>query len=46
MQEIAEYSLQWPLMLRNYLQYTGDLPFTGKMIEAVFPGLFGLFRAI
>ncbi|MBI2434264.1 MAG: family 78 glycoside hydrolase catalytic domain [Candidatus Hydrogenedentes bacterium] len=44
MQEIAEYSLQFPLMLREYYRQTGDRAFTELMATAVFPGLFSHFR--
>lgn len=33
MQEIADYSLQWPLQLWQYYQFSGDLPF----LEAMYP---------
>ncbi len=44
MQEIAEYSLQWPLVLRNYFDYTGDEGFTQRMLDDVFPGLYAYFE--
>ncbi|MGI6460598.1 MAG: family 78 glycoside hydrolase catalytic domain [Candidatus Hydrogenedentales bacterium] len=44
MQEIAEYSLQWPLVLRTYYDYTGDAEFTQKMLDDVLPGLFAYFE--
>ncbi len=44
MQEIAEYSLQWPLVLRTYYDYTGDAEFTQRMLDDVLPGLFGYFE--
>ncbi|MCP4640028.1 MAG: family 78 glycoside hydrolase catalytic domain [bacterium] len=43
MQEIAEYSLQWPMVLRNYYWYTGDRAFTESMVDAAFDELFGYF---
>ena len=43
MQEIAEYSLQWPLLLLEYYRFTGDREFTEQMVDAAFPGLFGYF---
>ncbi len=43
MQEIAEYSLQYPLMLAEYYRHTGDRAFTQAIIDAVFDGLFGYF---
>lgn len=43
MQEIAEYSLQWPLMLRNYYLYTGDAPYTKALMDAAFGPLFDYF---
>ncbi len=44
MQEIAEYSLQWPLVLRTYYDYSGDAEFTQKMLDDVLPGLFAYFE--
>jgi hypothetical protein len=43
MQEIAEYSLQYPLLLEQYYRHTGDSAFAQSMIDAVFPGLFAYF---
>jgi len=43
MQEIAEYSLQWPLVVRNYYDYTGDGVFVQHMLDEVLPGLFAYF---
>jgi len=43
-QEIAEYSLLWPLMLANYYRYTGDRYFVQKMAADGFPELFGYFK--
>ena len=44
MQEIAEYSLQWPLVLKNYYDYTGDADFTRRVMGEVLPGLFEYFE--
>ena len=44
MQEIAEYSLQWPIVVRNYYDYTGDAAFTQEVLEKVLPGLYGYFE--
>ncbi|MDQ1256492.1 MAG: alpha-L-rhamnosidase, partial [Candidatus Hydrogenedentes bacterium] len=43
MQEIAEYSLQWTLLLRTYYRLTGDAAFTLRMMDAAFDGLYGYF---
>lgn len=43
MQEIAEYSLQWPLMLREYYRQTGDRASTEALADAAFEGLFAYF---
>jgi len=43
MQEIAEYSLQWPMVLRNYYLYTGDRAFVEGMVDAAFDDLYGYF---
>jgi hypothetical protein len=43
MQEIAEFPLQYPLLLEAYYQYTGDAAFLGAMADHVFPGLFGYY---
>lgn len=43
MQEIAEYSLQWPLLLDNYYRHTGDRALTEALVDAVFKGLFDYF---
>ncbi len=40
MQEIAEFSLQWPMMLRQYYLRTGDYVFAKRMAEAAFEQLF------
>lgn len=44
MQEIAEYSLQFPLLLMHYYQLSGDLETVQRAAEAVFPGLFDYFQ--
>jgi len=43
MQEIAEYSLQWPMVLNNYYQQTGDTAFVEAMADKVFAGLLNYF---
>lgn len=43
MQEIAEYSLQYPLMLAAYYRHSGDRAFTEAIIDTVFDGLYGYF---
>ena len=43
MQEIAEYSLQYPLLLEAYFQQTGDQVFVETMADHVFPGLFAYY---
>lgn len=43
MQEIAEFSLQYPLMLRNYYLMTGDRRGTEHLVDQVFGPLFGYF---
>ncbi len=43
MQEIAEYSLQYPLLLREYYWMTGDRAFAESTMDAVFGPLFGYF---
>lgn len=45
MQEIADYSLQYPFLLENYYQQTGDNAFTAWVAERVFPPLFAYFAA-
>lgn len=40
MQEIAEFSLQYPLLLEQYYEHSGDQAYTGQVMEEVFPGLF------
>ncbi len=44
-QEIAEYSLQWVLLLQEYYRFTGDRKFTASMMDAVLPGLFQYFAS-
>ncbi|MFO7976824.1 MAG: family 78 glycoside hydrolase catalytic domain [Candidatus Hydrogenedentota bacterium] len=44
MQEIAEYSLQWPIVVRNYYHYTGDAAFTQRVLDDVLPGLYAYFE--
>lgn len=34
MQEIADYSLQFPLLIERYYRYTGDREFLLKMLPA------------
>ncbi|HET6738060.1 MAG TPA: alpha-L-rhamnosidase C-terminal domain-containing protein, partial [Kribbella sp.] len=43
MQEIADFSLQWPLQLLTYYRYTGDLDFLGEMVE-IADGILDHFR--
>ncbi len=43
MQEIAEYSLQYPLLLANYYRMTGDRAFTELIVDSTFDALFGYF---
>ena len=43
MQEIAEFPLQYPIMLEFYLEHSGDTAFVKKTVEEVFPGLFSYF---
>ena len=43
MQEIAEYSLQYPLMLKEYYRHSGDRVFVEHIIDTVFEGLFNYF---
>ena len=45
MQEIAEYSLLWPLLLRTYYQQTGDRYFAQQMAGEAFEKLFAYFEA-
>lgn len=44
MQEIAEYSLQFPLLLMHYYQLSGDLATVQSAADAVFQGLFNYFQ--
>lgn len=43
MQEIADFSLQWPLQLLTYYRYTGDLDFLREMAD-VADGILEHFR--
>jgi hypothetical protein len=43
MQELAEWSLHYPMMLRNYLMFTGDAEYAKSMADAAFPPLFEYF---
>lgn len=43
MQEIAEYPLQYPLLLREYYWMTGDRDFSEAMVDAAFGPLFGYY---
>lgn len=43
MQEIAEYSLQWPLLLKEYYRHTGDRDFLRYMADFAFDPLFNYF---
>ncbi len=45
MQEICEYSLQYPLLLANYYRMTGDRAFTELIVDSTFDKLFGYFAA-
>jgi alpha-L-rhamnosidase len=45
MQEIAEYSLQYPLLLREYYRHSGDREFLEEAVDTVFDGLYGYFAA-
>ncbi len=45
MQEFAEYSLQWTLLLRNYYLYTDDRFFTYRMADEAFDKLYSHFAA-
>jgi hypothetical protein len=44
MQEIAEYSLQFPLLLKAYYENTGDDVYVRWMLEEVVPGIFTYFE--
>ncbi|WP_240941630.1 family 78 glycoside hydrolase catalytic domain [Paenibacillus sp. HB172176] len=43
MQEIADFSLQWPMQLLNYYEYTGDVEFLREM-HPVAEGILAHFR--
>lgn len=43
MQEIAEFPLQYPLMLEYYYMHSGDRAFLEAMVDNVFPGLFAYY---
>lgn len=43
MQEIAEYSLQWPLLLKEHYRHTGDRAFLGYMADHAFDPLFNYY---
>ncbi|WP_420888781.1 family 78 glycoside hydrolase catalytic domain [Cohnella candidum] len=43
MQEIADFSLQWPMQLLNYYQYSGDIEFLREM-HPVAEGVLSYFR--
>lgn len=43
MQEIADFSLQWPMQLLNYYKHSGDLPFLKEMYP-VAEGILQYFR--
>jgi hypothetical protein len=43
MQEVAEFSLQYPLLLETYFQHTGDSAMLQAMVDNVFPGLFAYY---
>jgi alpha-L-rhamnosidase len=45
MQEIAEYSLQYPMVLWEYYRHTGDKAFLKTIRDDVFEGLFAYFAA-
>ncbi|NLN94347.1 MAG: family 78 glycoside hydrolase catalytic domain [Candidatus Hydrogenedens sp.] len=45
MQEIAEYSLQFPLLLMHYYQLSGDLETVKIAADTVFEGLFDYFQS-
>lgn len=45
MQEISEYSLQFPLLLRAFYEQTGDVAYTKWMLENVVPGMLAYFDA-
>lgn len=43
MQEVADFSLQYPLLLETYYQHTGDSAMLKAMVDNVFPGLFAYY---
>ncbi len=43
MQEIADYSLQYPIMALRYYQATGDHALAAVLVEDVFDGIFDYF---
>jgi hypothetical protein len=43
MQEIAEYPLQYPLLLWHYYQHTGDEATTAALVNQALPSLFSYF---
>ncbi|MBI2425903.1 MAG: family 78 glycoside hydrolase catalytic domain [Candidatus Hydrogenedentes bacterium] len=43
MQEIAEYSLQYPLLVQDYYQHSGDATLSTTVVQEVFPGIFDYF---
>jgi len=43
MQEIAEFPLQYPLMLEAYYQHSGDGALLAALVDEVFPGLFAYY---
>lgn len=45
MQEIAEFPLQYPLMLEYYYKHTDDRAFLEAMAAGVFPGLFDYYAS-
>jgi hypothetical protein len=45
MQEIAEYSLQYPLLLREYYRHTGNVEVVRSHVDETFEGLFAYFEA-
>lgn len=44
MQEIADYSLQWPMQLWQYYRFTGDADFLRRMAP-IAEGILGYFKA-
>lgn len=43
MQEIADFPLQYPLLLEHYFEYTGDVAMLQAMVDHVLPGLFDYY---